>query len=137
MSSTFDEKNELQSYEDCFQNASALYAALQNEARPRAIRRAVLNQAGEVTAEAIDFCADYELKAKRILNPTQYRLVLRFAREDKYDSVPKTIQQELGSLFLKSDMNYDGAYRILFFKAKNSRLQDRDEPQHFPEEVME
>lgn len=136
MSSSFQDKTIAAEYEDVFNNVFALYATLQNESRPRSIRRAVLNQAGEVTAEGIDFCADVEVKAKRVLNPTQYRLVLRYAREDQYDSVPKVLQQALGAVFLENDLNFDGAYRVLYYRAKNNKLHDRveTEVQQFPEE---
>ena len=134
MASNFDKKNDEQLYEDTFQNAAALYAVLKAEGTPRSPRRAELKQ-GEVTAEAIDFLADFELKARRVLNPMQYKLVLRYTVEDRYQSIPKGLQQDLGMIFLKSNMDSSGDYRSLYFRAKNNRLQDRDEPQHFVEEV--
>jgi hypothetical protein len=132
MASSFQEKVILTEYEDVAKNVFALYAALKNESRPRALRRAELKQ-GEVTAEAVDFLADVELKCKRILNPTQYRLTLRYAAEDRYDAIPKVLQQELGKLFMESNLNYDGDYRVLYFRAKNNRLLDYDQPPQFPE----
>ena len=126
-------QHELLEYEDVFSNVMALYIVLKNEGRPQSIRRAELKQ-GEVTAEAIDFIADVEIKAKRILNATQYRLLMKFVAEDKYNSTPKTVKQQLGVLFLRSNMNYDGDYRVLYYRAKNNQLQDRDEPVHFVEE---
>ena len=126
-------EHELLGYEDVFSNVMALYSVLKNGGRPQSIRRAELKQ-GEVIAEPIDFISDVEIKTKRLLNSTQYRLLMKFVADDKYDSVPKTIKQQLGLLFLRSDMNYDGAYRILYFRAKNNQLQDRDEPMHFVEE---
>jgi len=119
-------------FRDTFLNVMTLYAVL--KAQPsQSIHRAELKQ-GEVTAEAVDFLADVEIKAKRVLNPTQFRLLLKFANEEKLENVPKTIQQQLGLIFLRSKLNYDGDYRVLYFRAKNDRLQDRDEPVHFPEE---
>lgn len=119
-------------FRDTFLNVMTLYAVL--KAQPSlSIHRAELKQ-GEVTAEGVDFLADVEIKAKRVLNPTQFRLLMKFAGEDKLASVPATIQQQLGLIFLRSKMNYDGDYRVLYFRAKNDRLQDRDEPTHFPEE---
>ena len=126
-------EHELLGYEDVFSNVMALYSVLKNGSRPQSIRRAELKQ-GEVIAEPIDFISDVEIKTKRLLNSTQYRLLMKFVADDKYDSVPKTIKQQLGLLFLRSDMNYDGAYRVLYFRAKNNQLQDRDEPMHFVEE---
>lgn len=127
-------QHELLEYEDVFCNVFALYSVLTNESRPQSIRRAELRQ-GVVTAEPIDFIADVEMKAKRLLSPTQYRLLMRFVAEEKYQSVPKKIQQQLGVLFLRSNMNYDGDYRVLYFRAKNNQLHDREEPTHFVEEV--
>lgn len=127
-------QHELLEYEDVFSNVMALYSVLTNESRPNSIRRAVLNQSGEVDAEPIDFIADVEMKAKRILNPTQYRLLMKFVADEKYEEVPKVIKQQLGVLFLRSKMNYDGDYRVLYFRAKNNQLHDREEPVHFVEE---
>jgi hypothetical protein len=132
MSSSFQDKTIETEYEDVFANVMALYNVLKSENRPQSLRRAELKQ-GSVTAEPIDFIADVEIKSKRILNPTQYRLVLKYAVEDRYESVPKVLQQALGKLFLNSGMNYDGDYRVLYFRAKNNQLNDRDEPTHFPE----
>src|SRR5665213_2060931 len=100
MSSSFQEKNELLEAEDVYSNVLALYTVLKSEGRPQSIRRAELKQ-GQVTAEAIDFTADVEIKAKRLLTPTQYRLFIRFASEGKYESVPKSVKQSLGMLFLR------------------------------------
>lgn len=137
--SSFDQKNELQEYEDIYMNVMALYSTLQNQPRPRAIQRAEVNSSGEVKAEGIDFCADVEMKAKRTLNPIQYRLVLRYALEDRYTSVPKKLQQALGAVFMNSNLNFDGDYKVLYFRAKNNQLQDRIEMniQQFPEEEVE
>lgn len=127
-------EHELLGYEDVFSNVMALYYALKGESQPRGIRRAILNQSGEVDAEPIDFIADVEKKAKRILNPVQYRLLMKFVAEEKYTQVPRTIRQQLGVLFLRSNMDFDGDYRVLYFRARNNRLVDRDEPVHFVEE---
>lgn len=113
-------------------NVMTLYAVL--KAQPsQSIHRAELRQ-GEVTAEAVDFMADVEIKAKRILSPAQYSLLMSHVAEERIDSVPKDVQEQLGLMFLRSKLNYDGDYRVLYYKAKNNRLQDRDEPMHFPEE---
>src|ERR1035437_962906 len=124
---------ETQTFKDAFLNVSALYNVLKGTPQ-QSIRRAELKQ-GEVTAEAIDFTADVEIKAKRILTPTQYRLFMKFAAAEKYESVPRVLKQSLGLLFLRSNLNYDGDYRVLYYRAKNNQLQDRDEPVHFVEEV--
>lgn len=136
MASSFDERKEAQAFEDVFFNVFALYYALRSENRPQSVRRAELKQ-GEVTAEGIDFIADVEIKSKRVLAPEQYRRLMSLVEKDRYNDVPATYRQSLGSLFLRSDMNYDGAYRVLYYRAKNNRLQDRDEPVHFIEEVTD
>ena len=121
---------------DTFLNVMTLYGVLKVQPT-QSVHRAELRQ-GEVTAEAVDFLADVEIKAKRVLTPTQYRLLMKFVEEEKLESVPKIVQQQLGLLFLRSNLNYDGDYRVLYYKAKNNRLQDREEPMHFPEgEVTE
>lgn len=125
---------ELLGYEDVFSNVMALYCALKNESRPQSIRRAELKQ-GEVTAEPIDFIADVEVKAKRVLTADQFRRLMSLAEKDRYHEVPPKYKQQLGLLFLRSKMNYDGDYRVLYFRAKNNKLMDREEPMHFPEEV--
>jgi hypothetical protein len=130
MSSSFQAKSDLE-MEDVFQNVSALYCLLK-QGEPHALRRAELKQ-GVVPAEATDFIADYEMRCRRVLNSTQYRLVLKYVSEERYQSVPKSLQQLLGKLFLETDMDASGAYRILFFKAKNARLQDYEQGLQFPE----
>ena len=127
-------KEELEdfTFRDVFLNVMALYGVL--KAHPvRTVKRAELRQ-GEVAAESVDFLSDVEIKAKRILSPAQYSLLMSHVAEERIDSVPKDVQEQLGLMFLRSKLNYDGDYRVLYYKAKNNRLQDRDEPMHFPEE---
>ena len=122
-------------FRDVFQNVLTLYTVL--KAQPsQSIRRAELRQ-GEVTAEAVDFIADVEIKAKRALTPAQYRLLMISVSNEALENVPRDVQQQLGLMFLRSKLNFDGDYRVLYYKAKNNRLQDREEPMHFPEEVIE
>jgi hypothetical protein len=139
MSSSFADKNAQQEHIDVFLNVMALFSALKNAPRPLSIKRAELNQSGEVKCEGLDFCCDVEMKAKRILNPIQYRLVLKYAIEDRYASVPKKLQQALGAVFMNSNLNFDGDYKVLYFRAKNNQLQDRVEMniQQFPEGTEE
>lgn len=119
-------------FRDTYMNVMTLYAVL--KAQPsQSIHRAELRQ-GEVAAESVDFLSDVEIKAKRILSPAQYSLLMSHVAEERIDSVPKDVQEQLGLMFLRSKLNYDGDYRVLYYKAKNNRLQDRDEPMHFPEE---
>ena len=122
-------------FREVFQNVLTLYTVL--KAQPsQSIRRAELRQ-GEVTAEAVDFIADVEIKAKRALTPAQYRLLMISVSNEALENVPRDVQQQLGLMFLRSKLNFDGDYRVLYYKAKNNRLQDREEPMHFPEEVIE
>ena len=68
-------------FRDTFLNVMTLYGVL--KAQPSlSIHRAELRQ-GEVTAEGVDFLADVEIKAKRVLNPTQFRLLMKFAEGGK------------------------------------------------------
>jgi hypothetical protein len=96
----------------------------------------VLNQSGEVTAESIDFVSDVEIKAKRTLTPVYYKVFLQLSAENAYELFPVDMQCALGQAFLKSRMNFDGDYRVLYYRAKNNQLQDRPEPQPFPEEAI-
>jgi hypothetical protein len=126
---------EAQLFKDVFLNVSALYSVLKGTPQ-QGVRRAELKQ-GVVTAEAIDFMADVEIKAKRTLPLVYYHLFLKLAKESNYALLPIDLQCELGEAFLRSDLNYDGAYRVLYYRAKNDRLQDRNEPMSFPEETTE
>jgi hypothetical protein len=130
-----EKKIEAQLFQDTFLNVLALYTALKGMPS-QGVRRAELKQ-GEVTPEAIDFIADVEIKSKRTLPPHYYRRLMYLVSMDRYQELPVDVQSELGQVFLKSNMNYDGDYRVLYYRAKNARLQDREEPQHFPEAAEE
>ena len=125
---------ESQTFIDCFLNVSALYSVLKGVPQ-QGVRRAELKQ-GEVLAEAIDFLADFEIKAKRVLSPLYYKVLLQLTMDGNYELFPVDLQCALGQEFLRCSMNYDGDYRRLYWQAKNNRLQDREEPQHFPEEPV-
>lgn len=123
-------------YQDSFKNVMALFVAL--NARPnQSIRRAELKQ-GEVIAEAVDFLSDVSIKARRTLTPHYYTLLLILAADDKYEQFPIDLQCQLGQVFKEKSLDYDGDYRVLFYRAKNNQLHDRveTEPMHFPEEPM-
>ena len=121
-------------YRDTFLNVMALYSVLKGTPQ-QGVRRAELKQ-GEVTPEAIDFTADVEIKAKRTLSPLYYKVLLQLTLDGNYELFPVDLQCALGQEFLRCSMNYDGDYRRLYWQAKNNRLQDREEPQHFPEEAV-
>ena len=123
-------------YRDAFLNVLALYSVLKGTPQ-QGVRRAELKQ-GEVIAEAIDFTADVEIKAKRTLTPLYYKVLLQLVAEGTYELFPVDLQCALGQTFLKTSMNYDGDYRVLYYRAKNNLLHDRveAEPQHFPEEPV-
>jgi hypothetical protein len=125
---------ESQTFKDVFLNVSALYSVLRGTPQ-QGVRRAELKQ-GEVIAEAIDFMADVEIKAHRVLSPPYCFVYLRAMITGDYGLFPVNMQCALGEAFLRSDLNYDGAYRVLYYRAKNNLLQDRDEPMHFPEEAV-
>jgi hypothetical protein len=130
------EQIEAQTFKDCFMNVLALYSALKG-APQRGVRRAELKQ-GEVIAEPIDFLADTEIKAKRSLGLLYYKVLLQLAAEDAYALFPIDLQCQLGQEFLSHDMNYDGHYRVLYFRAKNNKLHDdiATERPSFPEETV-
>jgi hypothetical protein len=125
---------EAAAYRDCFLNVSALYSVLKGTPQ-QGVRRAELKQ-GVVVAEAIDFMADVEIKARRILSPPYCFVYLRAMLTGDYGLLPVDLQCALGQEFLRSSMNYDGDYRVLYYRAKNNLLQDRPEPMHFPEEPI-
>ena len=122
-------------YRDTFLNVMALYSVLKGTPQ-QGVRRAELNQAGEVKPEMVDFMMDVEIKSRRILTPFRYRQLLALALEDKYDQMPIDLQNDLGQLFLRSNLNYDGDYRVLYFQAKNEHLSNAVEREYlsFPEE---
>jgi hypothetical protein len=126
---------ESQTFIDTFMNVSALYSVLKGTPQ-QGVRRAELKQ-GEVVAEAIDFLADFEIKAKRVLSPLYYKVLLQLALAGNYELFPIDLQCTLGQEFLRCNMNYDGDYRRLYWQAKNNRLQDREEPTHFPENAID
>jgi hypothetical protein len=121
---------ETQTFKDVFLNVSALYAILRGT--PQDI---VINKQGKVVADPIYFLADVEIKAKRTLSPLYYKVFLQLAENGDYGMLPIDLQNALGEAFLRGDLNLDGAYRYLYYRAKNDRLMDRDEPTHFPEEI--
>jgi hypothetical protein len=124
---------EAAAYRDCFLNVSALYSVLKGTPQ-QGVRRAELKQGG-VIAEAIDFLADVEVKAKRALSPLYYKVYLQLALDGNYELLPIDLQCALGQAF--GALNYDGDYRALYYRAKNNQLMDRDEPQHFPESAID
>src|ERR1035437_4914377 len=133
MEEEMNKQVEAQTFKDVFLNVSALYSVLKGTPQ-QGVRRAELKQ-GTVIAEAIDFMADVEIKAKRILTSPYHFVYLRALLTGDYALLPVDMQCALGEEFLRNDLNYDGAYRILYYRAKNNLLQDRDEPMHFPEEA--
>jgi hypothetical protein len=130
-----ENKIELMRAEDAYANVLALLLVL--KANPTHIlRRAELKQ-GEVTAEPLDFIADFHLKSKRALSSVHYELLVRLVNNGTPEILPTNLKQSLGRQFIKSKMDISGDYRVLYFRAKNNQLYDRDEPQHFPEAVEE
>lgn len=120
-----DSKLELLRAEECFSNVLALYSTL--KASP-----------SKANSDAIDFLADVEIKARRVLPFIIYSVFLRVAESGTYDVLPTQFKQQLGKEFLKRKMNLDGDYRVLYYKAKNQRLYEtlmQDRP-NFPEETV-
>ncbi len=128
-----ENKVETQLYQDTYLNTMALYTALKDQPS-RGVRRAQLNAHGEVDCEVIDFLSDVEIKAKRTLESYFYMRLMRLVSLDRYQEFPLDLQNELGQVFLRNDLGCGGHYRVLYFRAKNNQLHDREEPMHFPEE---
>jgi glycine cleavage system protein P-like pyridoxal-binding family len=122
-----DSKKDLLRFEEAYSNVMALYATLKDQPS-----KSLRNES------AIDFFADVEIKARRILPPTIYAIFLRMAYQGVYDVLPTNLKQDLGKEFIKRKMNIDGDYRVLYYKAKNQRLHEsimQDRPS-FPEEEV-
>lgn len=133
------DKNEvvLTKWSDAYRDTMALYVTL-NGGSTRNIRRAELKQ-GEVAPDPTDFLADVLLKARRILTPIFYEMLLRLAENDKCELLPPEMQQSLGKVFLERKLGPSGDYKRLYFRAKNQQMREmiaRDD-RGFPEEEME
>ena len=85
---------EAQTFKDVFLNVSALYSVLKGTPQ-QGVRRAELKQ-GVVIAEAIDFMADVEIKAKRVLSPPYCFVYLRSLITLDYALLPVDLQCALG-----------------------------------------
>ena len=122
-----ENKTDLLRFEEVYSNVMALYATLKDQPSKN-----VRN------AEAIDFLADVEIKAKRVLPPIIYAVFLRVAECGTYDVMPTHFKQDLGREFYNRKLNLDGDYRVLYYKAKNQRLHESimQERPSFPEEEI-
>ncbi len=133
MASSFDE---VQSHEDeTYHSVLALYAAIKDTPGILRVRRAEMRQ-GEVRAEFIDFTIDVELKAKRVImaqyDPYDPMRILNewykvLDNPEQYPYMPVDIRKELGREFELSGLGVDGAYRMLYWQAKNNRQDTREE----------
>ena len=65
-------------------------------------------------------------------------MFLRIAEDGQYDVLPTNLKQDLGKVFLKTNLGVGGHYRVLYFKAKNARLHETIEQDrmNFPEEAV-
>lgn len=108
------EKDDLRVRDAAYKNVMALYVAIQDS------RNAILKN-GKNT-DAIDFCADVEIKVRRAMLDTsdfkQFEQMLKMNPSD-YESVPQSIRAEIGKQFIKHDMGLTGTYRKLYFRIKS------------------
>jgi len=110
---------------DVYRNVVSLYGILQGRRHHLRIRRAALNLRGEVKAEPIDFIADVELKAKRILEPVEFEMFQRLVLQGEPELLPPGLQRDLGEIWNRYGLNFDGPYSSLFFQVKNEqKVQD-------------
>jgi hypothetical protein len=92
------------------------------------------NVTGKIKAEPIDFIADVELKIKRVCGTAKSLELMQLIDLDRYGEFSGELQTMLGMVFKSTGLDVDGDYRMLFYRAKNNRLLDRDEPTMFPEQ---
>lgn len=128
------EQIETQTFLDAYLNVMALYCALKGSVWgvPK------WSVTGKIKPEAIDFIADVDIKTKRALkdNPGYFQMLMNLADREIYQQFPVSLQALLGQVFIRYDLNVDGDYRVLYYRAKNNQLHDREEPTQFPEEVI-
>lgn len=101
-------------YQHVFESVRALYLVVKEtqEGQGLPLRRAAVRSNGEVAAEAIDFLCDVELKAKRVLYPTEFDMF----REGL--ELPDAAKIDLGEVFQKCRMGVSGDYKALYFRVK-------------------
>lgn len=111
-------KSQAQKFEEVYVNVMALYCALKDIGQFK-IRRAKM-VSGEVPAEAIDFIADVEIKAKRAnINAISWHRILQYP--ETYLELNKEDKRALGKVFKCGQLDVSGPYKKLYFKAKNQR----------------
>lgn len=119
---------------DTYHNVIGLYLSLRNPvARMVAPRRAELKQ-GRVSAEPLDFCLDVEMRSKKALKPADHTEFMRCLSGEDFMKVPKLTQIILGKTYMTYLLDFEGEYRVLFFKSRQEIIADREEPTHFVEE---
>jgi hypothetical protein len=129
-----------QTFRDSFLNVMELYSTLRGSVWgvPK------WSVTGKVKAEPIDFIADVEVKLKRALQrlphykdtANYYEQLLSLVELGEYTQFPFDLQVKLGELFKSTGLDAGGDYRMLYYRAKNNRLLDREAPSHFPEEIF-
>jgi hypothetical protein len=122
-----DTRLELLRSEEVFANVLALYYSL--KINPSLSLKNI---------DATDFLCDIEIKARRTLPAIIYNVFLRLAAEGNYEVLPTQFKQDLGKVFLKTNLGVGGHYRVLYFKAKNARLHETigQDRMNFPEEIV-
>jgi hypothetical protein len=101
-------------YQHVFESVFALYQVVKTaqEEHGLPLRRAAIRSNGEVAAEAIDFLCDVELKAKRVLFPTEFE-VFKAGLD-----LPVAAKIDLGEMFYRCRLGMGGDYKNLYFHVK-------------------
>jgi hypothetical protein len=117
---TFDEKQKAEAL-GAYSSVIALYQVLRGNPSTIRVKRAIA-RGGEVTAEALDFLIDVELKAGRVLNGPDYMQWIRLADTENYNLVPEENQEVLGEQWKAYGLTEEGAYHTLYAKNKLVRV---------------
>jgi hypothetical protein len=120
---TINESTQKQSLLDEFNSVCALYAILKTNSSSLRVKQAVYRQ-GEVSAEPLDFLIDVEIKTKRAIGQQFYDLFLRAVYNENLDILPEYLREALGKAWQEWGLGVEGAYRTLYFNAKNSQMRE-------------
>ena|SRR5271166_6546012 len=120
---TINEVTIKQSLLEEFNSVCALYAVLKANSSALRVKQAVYRQ-GEVVAESLDFVIDVELKTKRAIGQQFYDLFLRAVYNENLDLLPEYLREALGKAYREWGLGVEGAYRTLYFNAKNNQMRE-------------
>lgn len=94
----------------------ALYQVL-NEGRDSLRVKRAEYHGDETLAAPLDFLLDVEIKAKCTLSEVYYFMFLR-----NPELIPEHLKKELGRVYVEYGLGPEGAYRTLFFRARNDQI---------------